>query len=196
MLPSIPPAADMESTETKTSSNTKSSTRYSAGAQHVLFGRGKGCANCPANKRMQRIISKYRGQYIGGARLLKRRLLKKAYAEITEGGVKFLKQVGNEDKWVEVDEEEAMRKVGHSMRWRKGSIRESPVKPVAGPSLQGDVQSSHTAAAPPRLRQDQQPPLAASTHGLEGVLLRPTIEHFMGCFSWWNATVDLSSTRA
>ena len=107
-------------TETrKKKGSMKSSSSSIAEANHVLFGRGKRCTNNPGNQRMRRILDKYRVHYFGASCSEKRKLIRKAYGEIIEGGVKFLKPMESEDEWVEVDVELAIQKVGHSLRCRR-----------------------------------------------------------------------------
>ncbi|CAJ1969184.1 unnamed protein product [Cylindrotheca closterium] len=121
-------AAQMETQQTKVSIKSSPNSSSIAEANHVLFGRGKRFTYHPGNQRMRRILDKYRSQYFGASCAEKRKLIKKAYEEIVEGGVKFLKPAGREDEWVEVDVELAIQKVGHSLRCRrscKGNIQAS-----------------------------------------------------------------------
>jgi len=129
-----------------------------AGANHVLFGRGKFCINNPGNQRMRRIVNKYKGQYFGASRGEKRKLIKAVYDEIVEGGVKFLKQDGSEDEWVEAEGELAIQKVGHLLRDRTGykdnsqestgykdNSQEALKTHKAGPRFQNEISSETTS---------------------------------------------------
>ncbi|CAJ1969186.1 unnamed protein product [Cylindrotheca closterium] len=182
-------AARMEKQQRKASIKSSPNRGPIAEANNVLFGRGKRFTYHPGNKRMRRILDKYRSQYFGASCAEKRKLIKKAYGEIIEGGVKFLKPAGREDEWVEVDVELAIQKVGHSLRCRrsfKGIIQESLTTRKAsttilqnGMTSQATSGSTQASVAGPSMFQRsqtyQQIHSASATRPLGDELLRRAI---------------------
>ena len=143
-----------------------------------MFGRGRACNDNPGNQRMRRIINKYKSQYMGtGTRAVKRKIVRKAYDEIVEGGVMFLKNVGN-DKWVQVEAEVAIDKVSHSLRCRKSlgedsSIEESESgapdsKPASSPNIRPGLIPRDISAPQEALHRHQLPSAASATRSFEG----------------------------
>ncbi|CAJ1969182.1 unnamed protein product [Cylindrotheca closterium] len=152
-------AAQMETQQRKASIRSSPNLSSVAEANNILFGRGKRFTYHPGNQRMRRILDKYRSQYFGASCAEKRKLIRKAYEEIIEGGVKFLKPAGREDEWVEVDVELAIQKVGHSLRCRrsfKGNIQES-LTPRKAPTrkLQKGAMPQTTSAGPSMFQESQ-----------------------------------------
>ncbi|CAJ1969188.1 unnamed protein product [Cylindrotheca closterium] len=187
-------AAQMETQQRKASIRRSPNLSSVAEANNVLFGRGKRFTYHPGNQRMRRILDKYRSQYFGASCAEKRKLIKKAYGEIIEGGVKFLKPAGREDEWVEVDVELAIQKVGHSLRCRrsfKGIIQE-PLTTRKAPTrkLQKGAMSQASSGfigesfAGPSMFQESQMQhniQASITRPLEDELLRQTIAQQQSC---------------
>ncbi|CAJ1969190.1 unnamed protein product [Cylindrotheca closterium] len=143
----------METQQRKASIKSSPNSSSIADANHVLFGRGKRCTNNPGNQRMRKILDKYRVRYFGASCAEKRKLIRKAYKEIIEGGVKFLKQTESEDEWVEVDVELAIQKVGHSLRCRrscKSNIQESLITRKAPTTILQNGMTSQTTSGSTR----------------------------------------------
>mmetsp|Transcript_15419 Transcript_15419/g.37979 ORF Transcript_15419/g.37979 Transcript_15419/m.37979 type:complete len:303 (+) Transcript_15419:163-1071(+) len=114
----------------------------------ILFGRGKGTNNRPANKRMRLIIDKYRDEYHIAKRGGKCKVVRKAHGELVERGMKFMKQAEGESTWVEVDTDAAIQKVGHALRstkqdkQQKEIVRRSPPSVSNNPSLAQEAQAA------------------------------------------------------
>ncbi|CAJ1954555.1 unnamed protein product [Cylindrotheca closterium] len=81
----------------------------------IILGRGKGTQNHPGNMRMRKTLSQYRKQYIEAKHGVKQCVVKEAYHVLVQGDVRFLR-LDKEDKWVLVDKETALLKVGHCLR--------------------------------------------------------------------------------
>ncbi|CAJ1969488.1 unnamed protein product [Cylindrotheca closterium] len=129
--------------ETKSSTSAAAAAVWStANDDCILFGRGKGCNNHPANKRMRLVIEGYRDRYQGAGRGGKRKVVHEIYRELVEAGMKFLKQEEGLDGWVEADADEAIKKVGHAMRCPRIRIRNE-----ADLGDQSNVASGFSAAA-------------------------------------------------
>jgi len=88
----------------------------------ILFGRGKGFQNHPGNRRMRKIIEKYKVKYHALLRTEKQDLIKAVYNELTESGARFLKRLEKEAVWIMVDRPVALQKVSHTLRCRKGGL--------------------------------------------------------------------------
>ena len=86
----------------------------------VLFGRGKAHRKHPANVRMQLLADYYRERYIEADRDQKTRITKGIVHVLKSGSDerpgRFLKMDHDSNKWVEVSDEIARAKVGHSIR--------------------------------------------------------------------------------
>mmetsp|Transcript_15426 Transcript_15426/g.37997 ORF Transcript_15426/g.37997 Transcript_15426/m.37997 type:complete len:306 (+) Transcript_15426:163-1080(+) len=114
----------------------------------ILFGRGKGTNNRPANKRMRLIIDKYRDEYHIAKRGGKCKVVRKAHGELVERGMKFMKQAEGESTWVEVDTDAAIQKVGHALRstkqdkQQKETVRRSPPSVSNNPPWAQEAQAA------------------------------------------------------
>lgn len=71
---------------------------------------------------MREIIEKYKIMYHTLRRNEKQNLIAAVYVELTGKGARFLKKLGEEDVWVNVDRPVALQKVSHTLRCRKGVL--------------------------------------------------------------------------
>lgn len=109
------------------SSSSERASLFCVDDKDILFGRGKGVNEHPGNKRMRRIMNKYRGQYHSRERGEKCLLVRRVYNELISGGTRFLRRIeGQEDGWEEVSVKVAVDKVGHCLRSAKYRPRVEP----------------------------------------------------------------------
>ena len=97
----------------------------------IILGRGKGPDRHPGNTRMREILRRYRERYFDVTeRVVKRRIVMKAYHEIVKDGARFLKQI--EGEWVVVDKETAKVKINDCLRCARHFQRqqEMPDEPM------------------------------------------------------------------
>lgn len=114
----------------------------------ILFGRGKGTNNRPANRKMRRIIDRYRNEYQSVGRGEKLKLVKRVHEEIVEEGMKFLRQEG-ENTWVEVEVADAVKKVGHALRCnRNDKAQKNPGQPSHPNAFENSLSIPRAAAMP------------------------------------------------
>ncbi|CAJ1942058.1 unnamed protein product [Cylindrotheca closterium] len=115
----------------------------------IVFGRGKGANNRPANKRMRVIIDSYKDQYVAAERGEKCRVVRKLHDELVERGMRFLKQVEGGTTWVEVDTNAAILKVGHALRSAKQDKQQQKSVRPRQPSVSNNSQSVQEAQVAP-----------------------------------------------
>eukprot|EP00980_Cylindrotheca_fusiformis_P018304 scaffold5966_cov118-Cylindrotheca_fusiformis.AAC.29 len=90
----------------------------------VVFGRGRGLQKHPGNIRMREVVEKHKTRYHSLNRKGKRKLAVAVHKEISEGGIRFLKKLDNEEVWVIVDRPIAIQKVTHTLRCRKSVLKQ------------------------------------------------------------------------
>eukprot|EP00980_Cylindrotheca_fusiformis_P018303 scaffold5966_cov118-Cylindrotheca_fusiformis.AAC.28 len=96
---------------------------YEISKMDVVFGRGRGLQKHPGNVRMREIVEKYKTRYHSLNRKGKRKLAIAVHKEISEGGIRFLKKLDNEEIWVIVERLIAIQKVTHTLRCRKSVLK-------------------------------------------------------------------------
>lgn len=125
----------------------------------VLLGRGKPYQNFSGNRRMLRIVTRYRGEYAAKPRDQKRLYVETALEAVLKDGTRFLKKVDLPDgtcKWEEVDRAAASEKVWHVLR-SKGEGRARKAR--RGSEQEGDQAQSGGQY------NDGNPPTGAGTGG-------------------------------
>eukprot|EP00980_Cylindrotheca_fusiformis_P018299 scaffold5966_cov118-Cylindrotheca_fusiformis.AAC.24 len=127
---------------------------YEVDKMDVVFGRGRGHQKHPGNIRMREIVEKYKTRYHSLNRKGKRKLAIAVHEEISEGGIRFLKKLNNEEIWVIVDFPIAMQKVAHTLRCRKSVLKQiakedGEVSPAASqdkPVARNEIDTTATIA--------------------------------------------------
>eukprot|EP00980_Cylindrotheca_fusiformis_P000057 scaffold19_cov114-Cylindrotheca_fusiformis.AAC.4 len=114
----------------------------------ILFGRGKGFQNREGNKRMRKIIDKYKEEYHLLNRRHKRNLVEEVHREIIDGGARFLTKLATTtgDCFVLVDGEVALQKVNNGLRRKKHTSKTSAVESVGAKNSTGSLVSTPARA--------------------------------------------------
>ena len=122
-------------------------------ALDVLFGRGRLIQEHPGNVRYRHLIESNREEYEKASKLRKTELAKKIVSAIKYGneknnvtknfeGGRFLKLDGA--GWIEVDDQVARDKIGHSFRNRRATT--TSTNPNPAPPSQSKPSKKHTSA--------------------------------------------------
>ena len=110
-------------TQNKKSQPAKNQTKITVRSQRdVLCGRGVPIGKHYGNILLHTAINKYREKYLDSPRTDKPVIIRQIVQEIKAAGARFLKRLepdGDDEIWVEVDDNYAYRKVGHAIRSRK-----------------------------------------------------------------------------
>lgn len=82
----------------------------------ILLGRGRGIHDHPGNLRMRKTLGQYKTKYFEAKRGAKQVVVLEAYHEVIQEDIRFLKRIDEEDRWVVVDKDIAIMKIGHCLR--------------------------------------------------------------------------------
>ena len=181
------------------------------GAQHpiaapqkndVLLGRGKPYQNFAGNRRMLKIVSQFKDQYMSMPRDQKRRFVERVLDAVLKDGTRFLrrgKENGGGDGWEEVDRTTAAGKVWHALRskGRRKKDRTASGPGVAGKASYGEehvtFEENMAGAAP----QTQAPSPAAQSLTLADVeaVSRQILMHLSKAASAASMLASMSATQ-
>ena len=94
----------------------------SARPEDIVCGRGLHIMNRHGNLNLHLLVDKYRQVYLISTRRDKAAIARNIVQEIKSTGARFLRRFDEDkedDKWVEVDDDTAYKKVSHALRLRK-----------------------------------------------------------------------------
>ncbi|CAJ1951348.1 unnamed protein product [Cylindrotheca closterium] len=104
----------------------------SGSPRDIICGRGLHIMNHHGNHNLHLIVDRYRQAYLTSTRKDKADITRSIVQHLKSTGARFLRRFNHDgdDKWVEVDERTAYKKVGHALRLRKKDHGQNFLKSV------------------------------------------------------------------
>mmetsp|Transcript_4592 Transcript_4592/g.10851 ORF Transcript_4592/g.10851 Transcript_4592/m.10851 type:complete len:318 (-) Transcript_4592:587-1540(-) len=136
------------------SSTTNASKRtmvpVSGSPRDIICGRGLHIMNHHGNHNLHVIVDRYRQAYLGSTRKEKAAITRSIVEQLKSTGARFLRRFNDDgdDKWMEVDDKTAYKKVGHALRLRKSDHGQSFLESVHRQQM--DSQQSAALHSTPR----------------------------------------------
>ncbi|CAJ1951362.1 unnamed protein product [Cylindrotheca closterium] len=93
----------------------------SGSPRDIICGRGLHIMNRHGNHNLHLVVDRYRQTYLTATRRDKAAITQHIVKQLKSTGARFLRRFndGSDDKWVEVDDKTAYKKVSHALRLRK-----------------------------------------------------------------------------
>ena len=124
----------------------------SGSPRDIICGRGLHIMNHHGNHNLHLIVDRYRHTYLTSTRKEKAAITRSIVEQLKSTGARFLRRFNDDgdDKWVEVDDKTAYKKVGHALRLRRSDHGQNFLESVRG--QQGH--SQHAATLHPAARTE------------------------------------------
>ncbi|CAJ1951358.1 unnamed protein product [Cylindrotheca closterium] len=123
----------------------------SGSPRDIICGRGLHIMNHHGNHNLHLIVDRYRQAYLTSTRKDKADITRRIVQHLKSTGARFLRRFNDDgdDKWVEVDERTAYKKVGHALRLRKSDLGQSFLKSIVHSLPRRETSSSQHMAVMP-----------------------------------------------
>ncbi|CAJ1951368.1 unnamed protein product [Cylindrotheca closterium] len=150
-------SSDTNGVESNTTNASKDAVVPVSGSpRDILCGRGLHIMNHHGNLNLHLIVDQYRQAYLSSTRREKAAITRNIVQQLKSTGARFLRRFDDEsdDKWVEVDDDTAYKKVSHALRLRKSLLLKTSdhsgqnfLQPLPGQQAKSST-SQHFAAMP------------------------------------------------
>eukprot|EP00526_Cylindrotheca_closterium_P017699 CAMPEP_0113647952 /NCGR_PEP_ID=MMETSP0017_2-20120614/25412_1 /TAXON_ID=2856 /ORGANISM="Cylindrotheca closterium" /LENGTH=302 /DNA_ID=CAMNT_0000560097 /DNA_START=1071 /DNA_END=1979 /DNA_ORIENTATION=+ /assembly_acc=CAM_ASM_000147 len=160
------------------SSTTNASKRtmvpVSGSPRDIICGRGLHIMNHHGNHNLHVIVDRYRQAYLGSTRKEKAAITRSIVEQLKSTGARFLRRFNDDgdDKWMEVDDKTAYKKVGHALRLRKSDHGQSFLESVH--RQRGDSQLPVTLPSTARTVTSTSQDVAAMLSGPQNTMNHPS----------------------